>query len=547
MFTVDTRRIREKARRLAFGNLLYNWSLGGAAPDGFAAAIPGPWPGDAARGRWLCGGDLVPEAGALPAFSDGWDAPAGAAPGWLEYRHGFDWLHDLRAAGGDGPRLYARHMVDGWMSHYESWDDFAWRPDIAGRRLMNWIALYDFYGASAGTDFQDRLFDSMARQARHVARTLPGGLEGIPVLAGIRGLAAAGLAFRGRESWLAQALDLLQEQTDKQILADGGHVSRSPAQLAEALRIFADIRAALLAGGYPVPEQIAHSIDRMAQALRFFRHADRTLALFHGAQEGNPALLDALAASAGSQGRILRSLPASGFERLTLGRSTVLMDCGAPPPWPYDGQAHAAPLAFEFSYGRERVFVSCGTHPFDPAWQDALRGTAAHNTLGLDHRNACEIRGDGHFGRRPRKVSASREDSKDALLVDAAHDGYMALNGIVHRRRLYLGAQGHDLRGEETLNCTTRLARPVQAALRFHLHPRVQASPVQGGAEVLLRLPGGSGWRFARSGGGLALENGVYMGDGARPRQTKQIVIYGEMDSDHACIKWALRREGGAV
>jgi uncharacterized heparinase superfamily protein len=382
------------------------------------------------------------------------------------------------------------------------------------------------------------------RQARHLARALPGALHGVPLLHGARGLVFAGIALPGRENWLEQGLDLLQAETGRQILPDGGHVSRSPAQLVEALRIFVDIRAALRVAGYPVPAPVEHTIDRMAQALRFFRYADKGLAVFHGTQEGDFGLLDGVLLKANAKGRILRGLPHSGFERATLGRSVLMVDAGAPPSYPHDDIVHAAPLAFEFVYGKERIFVSCGAHPLDDDWRDALRATAAHNALALDYRNACEIRHDGHLGRRPRTVTVTRDETADACLIDGAHDGYVPVNGITHRRRLYLGDQGHDLRGEENLTCSVGLSRTVEVAVRFHLHPRVLVSLVKDGREALLRLPGGAGWRFFHSGGALALENSIYMGQGARPRKTKQIVIYGQMDTDHAAIKWALQREG---
>src|SRR5690606_16758158 len=128
-----------------------------------------------------------------------------------------------------------------------------------------------------------------------------------------------------------------------------------------------------------------------------------------------------------ARGKILPGLPQSGFERMTLGRSMVMVDCGAPPAYPYDREAHASPLAFEFAYGKERVFVSCGAHPLEPAWQDSLRATAAHNSLTLDSRNSCEIRdageGGGHLGRKPRKVTLIREEARNAVLIEASHDG----------------------------------------------------------------------------------------------------------------------------
>ena len=541
------REIGKTTRQMAFGHPLYNWTLqnwalGGGVPEKFIVIPADPWPGNPECGRKLCGGVFTLHGEQLEFCGDRWE-PEGVGAAWLSHLHGFSWLRDLRAVGGETARQMARSLISSWIRLYSAWNPLTWRPEIAGARLAHWIAFYDFFGASADDDFQRDFFAALIRQARHLSRTLPDDAAGLPLLQALRGLSFAGLALKGREAWLEQALNLLEQETAIQILSDGGHVSRSPAQLLESLKIFIDIRSGLLSAKYPVPEQMTHTIDRMAQALRFFRYADKGLAVFNGAHEGDAALIDTALTYADAGGRTLRNLPHTGYERLSAGRTLVMVDTGTPPTSPHDGQAHAAPLAFEMTYGRERVFVSCGTHLLDSSWQNILRSTAAHSTLGVDDRNACEIRADGHFGRRSRKISVSREEKNGAVLIEAAHDGYAALNGIMHRRRLYLAQGGHDLRGEETLTCSVGLSRPVDVCLRFHLHPGVQVSLIQDGREALLRLPGGAGWRFFHVGGLLSLEDSLYLGQCGQPRKTKQLVISGVMECDVAVLKWALQRE----
>jgi uncharacterized heparinase superfamily protein len=535
--------IKHKATAYAYSTPLYQWTLGGNIPDRLAVIPPDPWPGDALAGRMMCQDVFSMKGAQLPA-RDGEFEPKGASAQWLSHIHSFDWLRDLRALGGDQGRRQARAMVTAWMDRYDGWSETAWQPDLTGKRIAIWIALHDFFAASADDTFQTNYLASLLRQARHLSRALPGNLAGLKLLYGIRGLAYAGLAFEGRESWLEQALDLLDHETRKQIFNDGGHVSRSPAQLLEAMQIYIDMRSALQAGQYPVPDFVQNAIDRMAQALRFLRYNDRQFALFNGTQEGDANLIDMVQTIGNAQGKILRSLPDSGYERVSVGRSILMMDTGSAPVWPHDEMAHAAPLAFEFVYGKERVFVNCGSHPVEAEWHDVLRGTAAHNAATLDYRNACEIRKDGHFGRRTRNVVVAREDAEGSCLIDGVHDGYVPLNGISHRRRLYLSDQGHDLRGEETLTCSVGLSKPVEVTIRFHLHPRVQVSLIRGKQEALLRLPGGAGWTFSHGGGTLSLDNSIYLGDGLRPRKTKQLVIATRMDSDLAQLKWALQREG---
>lgn len=520
-FALD--QVRSRAGYLAYSNPLYSWSLGGNAPEGFAVILPDLWPVDAQRGRDLCSLDH-------DTFTP---------------HHDFAFLRDLRALGGDQARRKARESVLHWLNLHTQWEAESWRPDLIGQRLTHWIQTYEFFGASADDEFQDEFFDSVARQARHLSRILPERCDGVALLQAIRGLSLAGLACAGQEDWLRKGLDLLEKEAQKQILSDGCHISRSPTQLLTALQVFLDIRNGLLCGTYPVPEALDQIILRMAQALRFLRYPDKHLAVFNGAQEGDERLIDAVLARVGARkNRTTASLAHGGYERLSLGRSLLMVDSGTPPPRPYDRTAHAAPLAFEFIYGKERVFVNCGTHPYDPVWQDALRGTAAHNALDIDYRNVCEIGADGHFMRKPRKIVITREETRGAHLLEGSHDGYVPLNGITHRRRFYLGHQGHDLRGEENLTCSVGLGKPVDIAIRFHLHPRVQVSLIRDNQEALLRLPGGSGWRFFNSTGDLTLENSIYLGEGARPRKTKQLVISGTMNEDYGQIKWALQREG---
>ena len=107
----------------------------------------------------------------------------------------------------------------------------------------------------------------------------------------------------------------------------------------------------------------------------------------------------------------------------------------------------------------------------------------------------------------------------------------------------YLADNGHDFRGEDNLSCSIGLSTPHDIAIRFHLHPRVKVSLVQGGKEALLQVGKGSGWRFTIVNGDLDIENSVYLGEGIDVRKTKQLVIRGKMEDDHRQFKWALQLE----
>ena len=104
------RQIRHKAGHLAFSNIIYNWSLGGSVPHRFICPLSDTWPGDAERGRWLCSGAFAAHGEKMEIHGECWE-PIGISENWLIHMHGFEWLRDLKALGGDTARMYSGALI----------------------------------------------------------------------------------------------------------------------------------------------------------------------------------------------------------------------------------------------------------------------------------------------------------------------------------------------------------------------------------------------------------------------------------------------------
>ena len=74
----------------------------------------------------------------------------------------------------------------------------------------------------------------------------------------------------------------LIEELRKQILPDGGHISRNPGALIELLADLLPLRQLFSARELQPPQALNNAIDRMMPMLRFFRHADGNFAQFNG-------------------------------------------------------------------------------------------------------------------------------------------------------------------------------------------------------------------------------------------------------------------------
>jgi uncharacterized heparinase superfamily protein len=503
-------------------------------PDAPALPVRDPWQGDTLRGANLLKGEFE-LAGAAVQLRPGAFADAADTPLLRAAAHGFTWLRDLRALGTDAARVRARALVSDWIESHAA-DPLAQRPDVAGARIAAWLGHYDFFAASADDGFRQRLMSRLVTDARTLAASLPPEEMDARALTAIKGLVAAAVALPEHAGFLTRALRILPQELARQVLPDGSHCERSPAQLLAALQDLTEIRTLLQAAQAQPPAALPIAIERMALALRLLRHGDGGLALFNGTKEESPALVDAVLTQAGRSGRAPNALADGGFHRMQAGRSMLVLDCGAPPPPKVDRFAHAGTLSFELSIGRDRLIVNCGAAPgAQGAWREAMRATAAHSTLVIADTSSSELKPDG-LGRRPDKVEVYRQEANGAHLLEASHDGWMKPFGALHRRRLYMAESGEDIRGEDVVEAAT----PQAYVVRFHLHPGVDATMQQGGDSALLRLPSGGGWRLRADAPKMAIEESIYLG-GPTPRRTVAVVLTGTAEGAQQ-IKWAITK-----
>ncbi len=533
-------RLWYELRQPLFASGLYRLTLPARVASGpTPPPLSDSWPGNAAQGSAIIQGSFAFAGQTIRDPAPLW-APVGATPPWIEEMQGFDWLRDLRAAGGEASRRTGRELIGRWIDENGRWEAVSWRPDIAGRRIAAWLSHYEFLGVGADALFRGRFLLSIARQASHLARALPGNASGSALLVAIAGLSQAGLALPRGSAWAMRGRRLLERELARQIRGDGGHCERSPSVQLALLRLLLGLRAAFLAAEQPQPESLDAAIDSLSPVLRLLQHGDGCLALFNDSNEEEDWLIDMALARANGRGPMPKQAPETGFQRLTANRALLLVDAGPPPPTGFDRHTHAGTLSFEMSVGRERLVVNCGAYPGRGDWWSAQRSTAAHSTLVVGDTNSSALSAEGGVVRGPVSVACRREEADGNSWLEMSHDGYVAPFGLVHHRRLFLAAGGDDLRGEDRLVGSS--ARKF--AVRFHLHPDVSASVAQGGQAALLRLPSGSGWRLRAIGGPVGLEDSVYLGRRGEIRRSRQIVIAGEKTAADAVIKWAIAREG---
>lgn len=491
-------------------------------------------------------------AGTVAVVDDG--SPFTVVPpneAWARALHGFEWLRNMEAAGRPEAREAARLLATEWaMRHRGGGTGIAWEPAVAGRRLISWLSHSGLLLEGADARAYDAITTSLAIQLIRLSAGWRDSPSGHPRLLALIALVLADLSIAGHEQHLTEIEATFGAELSRQILRDGGHVSRNPGVLVDLMLDLLPLRQCFAARGRTPPAQFLPAMQRMLSMLKFMRMGDGMLARFNGMGVASPAGLATVLAYDDEPGLMPAAANASRYVRLARGSAIVIMDAGTPPPLEAAGEAHAGCLSFELSSGTRLVFVNGGAPgAAESDWRAASRATASHNTLCLGEKSSSklirharleELVG-SHPIRHPDRVHFEIERHGDAVEVNAEHDGYMRRFGLMHRRTLALNGSGRRLLGIDRLDSprNARFKQDVPFAIHFHLHPHAVCRVVGNANAAEIVLAGGEVWVFSLEGARLSIEESTYFADSAGPRGALQIVArgatYGETE-----VRWVV-------
>jgi len=535
-------------------NPFHRMRLGEETPDRIARWGNDPRVGDAERGReigrgvWRIGAETLRGEHALPWL------PSHPSKHFTARLHSFSWLIDLAAVGPSAHKRIA-DLIDAWIKEHGEWDDIAWDPELTAERLFAWLCWGRPAFEMGAAEQRARLLRSAARQARllMLAQSELSERHLGSIKAGAALILAGAAEFPEGDHLAAQGEEMLFEACAKQFYPDGGHFSRAPEALAEALYDLITARDSFAEPG----DLLKDTITKHANMLRMMRLGDGGLGCFHGGSEGSPASIDAALARAGGEQRLFQFAQHTGYQRLEAGPLRVLLDVGGAPPLAYSERGHASALAFELSSESERLIVNIGAaRELEPAARQAARATNGHSTLVLADALSATLE-DPRRGKGPARLSGPalddvrRSSDESGITLQGRHDGYRDKFGLLHRRYLFVDHEGKNLRGIDELIRPMKLKtpapkQPIPFVARFHLHPGVRARMVEHQV-ALLETPGGQRWRLRTDAPGIEIEESIYWG-GESVRETHQIVLSGEADPmGHGLappnrIRWALTR-----
>ena len=473
---------------------------------------------------------------------------------WTRELHGFGWLRHFGAAWSLENETTARGLVAEWIAGQRRHTAHAWAPEVVSRRIISWLSHAGLILNGAGRRPYAAVMLSLEDQVTYLSATWRNAPQGYSRLLALIGLAQTGLCIAGHERRLGLAERPLVDELERQILADGGHISRNPWIGAELLLDLLPLKQCFIARGRVPDPALVAAIDRMIPWLHRLRLGDGQLARFNGmGPTERDSLATVLAYDKGNPESVAAISP-SGYVRMQRGATVILVDAGTPPALELAGHACAGCLSFEMSAGRDLLLVNGGTPASAHERRSAAaRGTTSHNTLELNGQSSAKLvrsegleRGVGAAPiQHPDHVTCAVSEAEGSITLTASHDGYADRFNLVHSRTLTLDTVGGRLDGTDRLdgaNGDLRFSWDMPFAVHFHLHPRSGAR-VNPDGSALLVLASGERWRLSASGPALTIEESTYYAEMIGPLQAQQVVLravcYGAAE-----VHWVLERVG---
>jgi hypothetical protein len=281
-------------------------------------------------------------------------------------------------------------------------------------------------------------------------------------------LHALGLAF-GQENWRALGARVVEEQMEKQVREDGGHFEQSTYYHVYALDMFL-FHAVLGGGSATYRDKLARMATYLAAVAgprraipflgdddggRFFhpfgprdRFGRATLATCSVLLDGpewlsdvsdlreqavwwlGPDVLDRAPAPCAVGSTLFRD---TGIAVMTAGPNHIVVDAGPFGPWG-SGHSHSDTLSIVARAGEDEILIDPGTYTYvgDIDRRNWFRGSAAHNTIRIDHRDQAIPAGPFRWTEQPRVSIVEWKSSEEQDFLEAT----CAYGGFLHRRRV---------------------------------------------------------------------------------------------------------------
>ena len=452
----------------------------------------------------------------------------------LDY-NAFDFLKVARILGGSKNVNIAKKHIINWDLRLHNYYSIIWSDILTSKRFINLIYNYDFYAISSNK--RDILKLHKIIFSHFLANKI--NLKKKISFFSIEEIKSLLLGLLIYEHSLVELLIFLKKIMSDQIDSNGFHKSYNPSVHVEFINHLYEIKNILLFFNKKIPPELDFQIINMSSLLMNLFHKDGTIALFNGANNFNLNKSKIII----NQSKDINPKKIDNFNNGIIiysdNNKKLFFDVVSPENNNLHNNIHSGTLSFEFSCHNEKIITNCGSvEKRIGSKPEYLRFSAAHSTVIVNNTNISELVEKKSYKRIPKNISFKKNESENFITLEGIHDGYISNYNKVIKRELKIGKVKNELFGKDTILNTKSNNKKILYNIRFHLMPNCNCLISQNKKTVFIKTKNNQSWLF-KSDSILSLEDSIYLGDGKKIQQNKQIVISAYVENKNTIHNWS--------
>ena len=453
------------------------------------------------------------------------------------YFQTFDWLFFAKKIGGTDNIKIAKKNILLWSQRKYSFFNDAWKVEIASKRLVNFIYFYDFYSQALNKKELVAIHDIINSHLIFIKIYLKNvKYENLSLNIIKSGLISFLISKESIDSLNKKIVLYLSFCIDKH----GFHKSYNPSVQAETINALFEIKNIYLYFKRPVAKEIEFQLINLTSVLKNLFHKDGSIALFNGANNHNNELfMKIINQNFDVRTKKLINIK-NGIAIYSDKNKKLYFDAVKPTSKTINENLHASTLSFEFSAKKEKIITNCGSlEKRAEKNPEYLRYSAAHSTIILNNTNISELIDKSSYKRIPHNIIYNNEETAEKIIIGSSHDGYLKNFGKIVKRKIYISKSENKISGIDSVISIKKNFKPISFDIRFHLTPNCRCVLTNNRKTVLIKTKSNNSWAFKFK-NIVRIEESIYINNGKKIEQNKQIVISGLIKDIKHIEEWSL-------
>ncbi len=459
--------------------------------------------------------------------------------------HSYYWLSSLKALATRDSAQKAIYLVESWLSKYKFFNKITWQGDILAERIFQLISSLKFMEAEQNVLVVHKIKEEMSLQIFHLILLYKLSRLGLYKINNNLKVIKALITFflakedddKKNDDNITKIIEFLNSEIKKNILSDGGHISRNPHKALLYLEDLLQIYYMLKNHKRFEIAFIRTSIDRLALFVKSMRHPDGSLAIFNGGYLSDKNKIDYLLSLSNAPAEQSLNLRNSGYVKIVSENAAIFFDIGN------KTKNNNSLLSFELSVDNNKLITNLGDKLSN------IEGSLFVNDNLARLNNSCLIIKSKDkilsFDLSINSLKIERRSEENWDIIKFIYHGFNNL-GISYYRTVYVSRHGYTyILGEDLLSFKKNPTKTIQEAfIRFNLSPQIKAVEFYRKAQMVLFSLEDTEYAFSSADNKINLSKNIYSACEGDSSNTYSMDIYFNLSDTIVKNEWSISKEG---